>query len=195
MKSKIIREIAAGLALCVAVLLCSSSIAMAQSETSSIKIEPTNYPDLTRPTSARFGNVQVRAEATESYMLIIPTEINLGKLAAEGGSKSMASASFKLIAKEVFIADGDRLEVTAAGSGAQNAFILSITGHSQDTSVPYKLVNQSSEIKPGKPFCSFESGKPGEDQSFSAQAVQTQTARYAGDYTGTISFTCSIVKP
>lgn len=193
MNPKIIRKTAAVLALCLALLSGAGGTALAQ-----------NTPGIIVPTRPSV-NLEVRAEAKEGYTLIIPTELNLGELAVEGSSKPMANASLGLTARKVLIPDGANLEVTVAGSGEGGAFTLSIAGHGSDASVPFKLMDQNNEITPDNTLCTFEAGKPKEDQKFAGgsskpdgncQVVQARPAPagYAGDYTGTLSFTCTIVK-
>lgn len=196
MKHRTIKKTAAGLAICMVLLLgtIGEGSALAQSATTII-LPPS--PSAGRPTAAPFGHAEVQAGAKESYMLIIPPELDLGELAVEGDSKPMASASFKLAATGVLIAEGASLEVTAAGSGAQDAFTLSLTGHGGDATVPFRLMNQDKEIKPGGALCTFEAGKPEIDQSFRGEVVQVLPApsKYAGNYEGALIFTCKIVGP
>lgn len=197
MKHRTIKKTAAGLAICMVLLLGTIGEGSALTQSATTIIVPTSNWTASGTTAASFSHTEVQAGAKESYMLTIPPELDLGELAVEGDSKPMASASFKLAATGVLIAEGASLEVTAAGSGAQDAFTLSLTGHGGDATVPFRLMNQDKEIKPGGALCTFEAGKPEIEQSFRGEVVQVSPApsKYAGNYEGALIFTCKIVGP
>lgn len=126
------------------------------------------------PTAAPQMNVTYTVQP--SYTVTIPASVTLGQ-------KATVSAS------NVKIGKNQHLNVKLTGtSGANNAF----TVKAGDEVLTYKVKKGNADIAVGGEVLKVNTDTPANDLSAELSFVAPSSATYAGDYTGTVTFTVSV---
>ena len=135
--------------------------------------------------------------------MTIPATVELG---------NAASAKADITAKDVTLPANQTLKVTINGingtngidstndinyingtngiNGSNGVFTATLDGTSE--TVSYKIKNGTTELTPGATVLTAESGETGKTTALTF--VKPDNAPYAGSYTGTVTFTVSVVE-
>ena len=147
------------------------------------------YPTATTDSST------VTAAVSNAYTVTIPETIDFGKLTKDSTGDALIK-DLTVSATDVVIPADKKLNVTVKGSGASDAFTITTTGGgNMDYDVYNTTDTTGTSISPNSTFKDFEAGNPSATQTVNGKVKLKNAPVHSGDYTGTLTFTCSIPTP
>ena len=143
------------------------------------------------PTYTNTGDTSVTASVDTTYTITIPDSDTLKFEKLTGTADETArTKTFNVSAKGVTLEPGKQIKVTV--SGKDNAFQMSNAALSS-VKLPYTITSSSSTaLSPGDPIASFANGST--DIVTSTLVVNAPTMG-AGNYSDTLTFTCTVTTP
>lgn len=135
---------------------------------------------------------EVKYEVVEGYSWTVPTTVNF-KQNAGAGQKTVDGEVLgnggKVTVKDNVIAHGKALKITAEGSGENGTFTVS-----NGNEILGYTVTGNGKIDPKGEVLRVVAGTPTGEQALSfVLTTTTDKAETAGKYTGTITYTASVV--
>lgn len=125
------------------------------------------------------GSLSVKYSVAPSYTVTIPSEVTLGN----DVTVSVAAAVLQ---------KGDSLNVAIIGtSDANNVFKLTTT---EGADLTYSVKCGSDSVAVGTPFLTYNPDTAGSDTVTLSFEVPESTPKFAGDYTGSVTFGISVTK-
>lgn len=131
---------------------------------------------------------QVEYEVTQGYEWTIHSDIDFGK--DKGVSATVEKGNNIVSVSKNIIPDGKTLKITVKGSGTDGAYEIK----NGNTTLNYKIKVGESEIATGGDVMNVGAGtnSASKDLTF-VLTTGNGTAEVAGSYTGTVTYTASIV--
>lgn len=139
------------------------------------------------PTTA---SAHVTYNVTEGYTWNIHSDINFDKDAGAKGKTVVKQNNVVSVTKNV-IKEGKKLHITAKGSGEKDAFTINNGGSEV---LNYTVTNGGTTIEPNGLVMDVVAGtdKDNKDLTFTLTTTN-KAAEVAGEYSGTVTYTASIV--
>ena len=150
------------------------------------------------PTYTNTGDTNVTASVDTTYTITIPDSDDLKFQKLKGTSDEAArTKTFDVSAKDVTLEPGKQLNVTVSGTDS-SAFQMANDALTS-VKLPYKLWNkkvtaetETGNLNPGDTFASFANGSTDTVTSTLVVAAPTMGA---GNYSDTLTFTCTVATP
>lgn len=160
-----------------------------------LAVEPTpTTKDIVYPTATTDYST-VTAAVDNAYKVTIPEKIDFGKLNKDSTGDELIE-DLTVSATSVVIPADKKLNVTVKGSGASDAFTITTTGGGNMEYDVYNTTDTTgTSISPNSTFTDFEAGIPSTTQTVNGKVKLKNAPVHSGDYTGTLTFTCSIPTP
>lgn len=143
--------------------------------------------------TATTGDSSVTATVDQTYTVTIPDTVEFGKLTK--ASKDVVK-DLTVKVNNLLIDKDQALKINVKGDDTADAFTIRTTG---GASIAYEVYAKGEDTTSGTPvgvdglFASVKSANsPSDTQDISGSLKQTGAVVNAGNYTGTLTFTCSI---
>lgn len=154
---------------------------------------PALAADPTIVSPATTGDSSVTATVDQTYTVTIPDTVEFGNLKKETANTEKA---LTVKVSNLLIDKDQALKINVKGDDTADAFTIRTTG---GASIAYEVYAKGEDTTSGTPvgvdglFASVKSANsPSDTQDISGSLKQTGAVVNAGNYTGTLTFTCSI---
>lgn len=136
---------------------------------------------------SNINQVDVTAEVSPTYSVVIPTSQDFGVLQRNAGITTM---NFDVKVEDVLIDDGADISITVTGSGTDGAFVMKDKNGTGSIELPFNIYNDAGAQAPLQPGAVFGNFTENEIKNGRA-TVNTADIQKAGSYKGTMTFTIS----
>lgn len=134
-------------------------------------------------------STEVKYQVEEAYEWSIHPEINFGKNA--GSNTSVQSSGNLIKVTKNVVTEDHKLRITVSGSGKDNVFSIS---NGKSEILNYTVNNGSKDLNPGDSVIELDAGTNDGIASLSFTLNTTKkAAEVAGNYSGQVTYTASIV--
>lgn len=126
---------------------------------------------------------------TQGYTWTIHSNIDFGQ--NEGAGKTIEKTGNKINVTSNVLEAGKSLKITVKGSGSGDAFTLTNGG---TETLTYHVLDKESELQTGDTVLTVASGTNEAEKDLTFKLNTTdKTSEVAGNYTGTVTYTASVV--
>lgn len=156
---------------------------------------PALAADPTIVSPATTAGLAVNAAVDNAYTVTIPEKVDFGKLTKDSTGDALIK-DLTVRAAGVVIPADKNLNVTVKGDGTSEAFTIDTAAGGIIGYNVYNTVDTTGTgVTTGGTFKDFEAGKPSTTQTVNGKIKLKNAPVHSGDYTGTLTFTCSITTP
>ncbi len=141
-------------------------------------------------TTTGSADTKVKYNVTESYLWTVTDTITF----TNNNSDSDSTQTGTITVTNNVIAYGKKLQISVRGTESDGSFKITNTGDN-NTKLTYTIKKDSTEISTGGVALEVSAGTMTTSQNltFTLSADQKKQAKYAGEYSGTATFTASVV--
>ena len=150
---------------------------------------PALAADPTIVSPATTAGSAVNAAVDNAYTVTIPEKVDFGKLTKDSTGDALIK-DLTVSAAGVVIPADKNLNVTVKGDGTSEAFTIDTAAGGI---IGYNVYNTVDTT--GTTFKDFEAGKPSTTQTVNGKVKLKNAPVHSGDYTGTLTFTCTVAAP
>lgn len=142
-------------------------------------------------------NTTVKYSVTESYTWSVPSEIDFTANDTVTANAENGNPQKVMVTKNV-IGVGKKLQITAKGSGTNDAFSIVSKNDSASANkeqvLYYSIMveGSSSKLEVGKTILEVNAGKDTDSKALTF-TLEKDTVEQAGDYNGTVTYTAAVV--
>ena len=160
---------------------------------------PALAADPTIVSPATTAGSAVNAAVDNAYTVTIPEKVDFGKLTKDSTGDALIK-DLTVSAAGVVIPADKNLNVTVKGDGTSEAFTIDtaaggIIGYNVYNTVTECQLFFGAKNNTGGTFKDFEAGKPSTTQTVNGKVKLKNAPVHSGDYTGTLTFTCTVAAP
>lgn len=141
-------------------------------------------------TTTGAANTKVKYNVTESYVWTVSPEITF----TNDNSESDSNQTGTITVSNNVIAYGKKLQISVKGSESDGSFKITNIGDS-NTKLTYTIKKDNAEVSTGSVALEVPAGTlmTSQNLTFTLSSDQKKAAKYAGEYSGTATFTATVV--
>ena len=156
---------------------------------------PALAADPTIVSPATTAGSAVNAAVDNAYTVTSPEKVDFGKLTKDSTGDALIK-DLTVSAAGVVIPADKNLNVTVKGDGTSEAFTIDTAAGGIIGYNVYNTVDTTGTgVTTGGTFKDFEAGKPSTTQTVNGKVKLKNAPVHSGDYTGTLTFTCTVAAP